>query len=198
MAYAHSRGVIHRDLKPTNVMLGEFGEVQVMDWGLAKVQSEEESNTPDSVRTLRSESHDTEVAGGGSTATMAGSLVGTLSYMPPEQAEHASRVDERADVFMLGGILCEILTSQPTYVGDRKEIVEQVKLGPTETTRQQIRQSGFDDELIDIACRCLAVRPEAATSLDGVSRHHIDRNRRWVRCLGVDTAGAKSASTTSC
>src|SRR5262249_49757943 len=106
VAFAHSRGVIHRDLKPDNVMVGEFGEVMVMDWGLAKRLTNERASTV-----------------GPSNATRHGTLLGTPAYMPPEQAAgEVTLVDRRSDVFGLGGILCEILTGLPTYAGPRPMI----------------------------------------------------------------------------
>jgi serine/threonine protein kinase len=123
VAYAHAHGVIHRDLKPANIMVGAFGEVQVMDWGLAKVMSEgsvlipERASSLDSVQrfvggeeALRT---DTETGG-----TQAGSVLGTPAYMPPEQAIGAvAEVDARSDVFGLGAILAVILTGEPPYRG---------------------------------------------------------------------------------
>jgi serine/threonine-protein kinase len=102
VAYAHARGVIHRDLKPSNVMVGAFGEVQVMDWGLAKVLprdgADDEPTPPDvpeaAVTTVRS--------GSGTDASHLGSILGTPSYMAPEQARgELDLVDERADVLVL-------------------------------------------------------------------------------------------------
>ncbi len=124
MAYAHARGVIHRDLKPSNAMVGSFGEVQVMDWGLAKVLpqggiADEAVAHPvqDSViTTVRSAS-----VGSGSESE-AGSVLGTPAYMAPEQARgEVDRIDQRADVFGLGAILCEILTGRPPYSGSTRE-----------------------------------------------------------------------------
>ena len=112
IAYAHSRGVVHRDLKPANVLIGAFGEVQVVDWGLAKVlRSDGESRANVApVETVRTSS------GSGSSHSLSGSVMGTPAYMSPEQARgEVERIDERSDVYALGAILCEMLTaSRPT------------------------------------------------------------------------------------
>jgi len=102
VAYAHKRGVVHRDLKPANVMVGRFGEVFVMDWGLARILEED---ADESLHHLEIETLD-------SGMTVSGSVMGTPGYMPPEQAR-GEQVDARADVFALGAILTAILTGQP-------------------------------------------------------------------------------------
>lgn len=107
VAYAHSHGIIHRDLKPENIMVGAFGEVLVMDWGLAK-------DTRGSIDDHLSSDH----LGMSETLniTQVGSVLGTLGYMPPEQADD-SQINEQADVFSIGAILTCILTGRPPIDG---------------------------------------------------------------------------------
>ncbi|MGQ0634005.1 MAG: protein kinase domain-containing protein [Planctomycetaceae bacterium] len=112
LAYAHSHGIIHRDLKGENVLLGDFGEVVVADWGLAKAvgAAEPETNESGSVAP-----HETN-----SGLTMQGQVVGTPAYMSPEQASgRLELVDHRTDVYGLGAILYEILTGQPPFTGSK-------------------------------------------------------------------------------
>lgn len=126
ISYAHSKGVVHRDLKPDNVMLGGYGEVVVMDWGLAKTLGRnanpaagEANNTM--VRSARREEADEFI-------TIAGRAIGTPQFMSPEQASGSSHeVDARADVYALGAILYEMLTLEPPVAGaDTDEIFEKV------------------------------------------------------------------------
>jgi serine/threonine protein kinase len=162
VAYAHSKRVIHRDLKPANVMVGKFGEVQVMDWGLAKVLTNvEETNfrEPSEKRgtVILSELVDTP-----SDLSRDGAALGTPAYMPPEQAAGDwSIVDERADVFSLGAILCEILTGQPPYQGDNvKKLLRQARLGDRAEALARLEQSGVDAELTALCRECLAAERE--------------------------------------
>ncbi len=173
MAYAHSRGVIHRDLKPANVMVGSFGEVQVMDWGLAKVLPEpgqpvrrqpklDATDGKSVIATLRSGGSDAPVplgtAGSSPSETQLGSALGTPAYMPPEQGlGEVERMDRRSDVFGLGAILCEILTGKPPYVADDlPALMRLVARGNTDECFQRLDQCGADPELVELAKNCLA------------------------------------------
>jgi len=120
LAYAHSRGVLHRDLKPQNIVLGDFGEVMVLDWGLAKVVGQADVLAS---RPLVLEGTGT------STETQAGSVLGTPAYMAPEQAEgRLDLLDERTDIYGLGAILYELLTGEAPFAGtNTPEVLEKVR-----------------------------------------------------------------------
>jgi serine/threonine protein kinase/tetratricopeptide (TPR) repeat protein len=168
VGFAHARGFIHRDLKPLNVMVGEFGEVQVMDWGLAKeltgsggatsepvVPAAESDPTGDPNAT-------TAVPSANATAdqTRAGQVMGTPGFMPPEQARGEVAVDRRADVFALGALLCEILTGVPPYGRDRTAVVlARATAGALGPAFEQLDSCGADAELVALCKRCLSVAP---------------------------------------
>ena len=173
MAYAHCRGVIHRDLKPANIMVGAFGEVQVMDWGLAKVlanggvadEKKSQQIRPDQslVQTLRSSAGSDAPGSFGSNGsqTQMGSVMGTPGYMPPEQAlGEIDHLDERTDVFGLGAILCEILTGKPPYVGENNaQVYRLASRGKLDDCFQRLDACGADDDLIALTKHCLALEP---------------------------------------
>lgn len=143
VAYAHSKGIIHRDLKPDNVMLGKYGEVLVMDWGLAKLiagkSKKERESERDTVRIMTSRSEDE------SQSTMEGSVAGTPAYMSPEQAAgKISELDQRTDIYALGAILYEILTGLPPYRGaGALQLVKQVTDGPPPALKDAKGSFGF-------------------------------------------------------
>ena len=133
VAYAHSRGVLHRDLKPGNIMLGKFGETLVVDWGLAKVVGRPGPDDPKThdEATLRPSS------GSGWAETALGSAIGTPGFMSPEQA--VGKLDElgpATDVYSLGATLYMLLANRPPCDGSVAEILEQVRRGSWAPPRQ--------------------------------------------------------------
>jgi serine/threonine-protein kinase len=129
VAYAHSRGVVHRDLKPANVMLGPYGETLLVDWGLAKPLPLEEGKTSPPEGFLRPSSGD-------GMATQAGAVVGTPSYMPPEQAG-GKRVGPAADVYGLGATLYHLLSGRAPFGGtDPLDILMRVVQGQCQAARE--------------------------------------------------------------
>jgi tetratricopeptide (TPR) repeat protein len=162
LAYVHSRGIIHRDLKPLNIMVGAFGEVQVMDWGLAKQkdeggrmkdESDQKKNASDSSFILHP-----------SSLTQTGEVMGTPGYTAPEQARGEIRtLDERCDVFGLGALLCEILTGQPPFrqSSTRLRLLKAADGDLTDAYLRLDQLAGcIDAELIDLTRRCLAPNKE--------------------------------------
>jgi serine/threonine-protein kinase len=114
MTYAHSRGVIHRDLKPQNIMIGEFREVYVMDWGISRVVAESEGETDD-IQCVNAPGHPDDRFVG---QTAIGQVVGTPRYMAPEQAKGLNhKLDARSDLYTLGIILYELVTLKPARRG---------------------------------------------------------------------------------
>jgi serine/threonine-protein kinase len=147
IAYAHSKRVIHRDLKPANFMVCRFGEVQVMDWGLAKLLApDDDPATPEQPDDTGGTRIHTESADTPLDLSRSGREMGTPAYMPPEQAlGEWDMVDEHADVFALGSILCEMLTGQPPYRGtDGAEVFRRAKRGDVAEALERLGHCGAD------------------------------------------------------
>jgi serine/threonine protein kinase len=152
IAYAHSRGVVHRDVKPSNVMLGKYGETLVVDWGLAKTigRKEEEKTEEETLRpALTSDSG----------KTLPGSAVGTPAFMSPEQAAgRLERVGPASDVYSLGATLYCLLTGQSpfaqTEVGEVLQKVERGDFPPPRQVRRMVPAA-----LEAICLKSMALRP---------------------------------------
>jgi formylglycine-generating enzyme required for sulfatase activity/serine/threonine protein kinase len=166
VAYSHAKGVIHRDLKPANIMVGRYGEVYVMDWGLAKVIGQQDHHNlklrpepvPTEVETDRHEAAEEDP--GSPVITMDGKVLGTPSYMPPEQAQgRVELLGPSSDVYAIGAMLYEVLGKQPPYAEpganiSARTILAMVLQGPPKPLSQINRDVPV--ELVAICERAMA------------------------------------------
>jgi serine/threonine-protein kinase len=157
VAYAHAKGVIHRDLKPDNIMLGRYGEVLVVDWGIAKVigakiAPEEQKTIPmTALNALAPE------------ASMEGSVAGTPAYMPPEQAlGQVFSLDARSDVYALGAVLFHVIAGRPPYEGSSTlEVLKKVQTSPPKPlTTGTVGFHPVPRELRAICAKAMSREPE--------------------------------------
>ena len=198
IAYAHSKGVLHRDIKPANIMVGAFGEVQVVDWGLAKVLHRggvaDEKRAKQSVFTII----ETVRSGPGSSGTdsIIGSVMGTPAYMSPEQAQgEIEKLDERADVFSLGASLCEILTGRPPYEGSDAEptlmLAARAKLDPA---RERLAACDADQLLKQLCLDCMLpardARPRDAEAVARAVHDYLSSVEERAHKAEVAAAGS--------
>jgi tetratricopeptide (TPR) repeat protein len=133
ISFAHSRGVIHRDVKPDNVMVGPYGETMVLDWGLCKLPAHPEEMVTGSNLPVKRSS-----GGYGSSVTQDGEIIGSPLYMSPEMADgRIADEDDRTDVYLLGATLYEVLTNRPPRAGSsQQEIVELARTSPPVAPRK--------------------------------------------------------------
>jgi serine/threonine-protein kinase len=156
IGYAHARGVIHRDLKPANIMVGAFGEVQVMDWGLAKRLQEGPEDGPEQTPAFPSPSSSTPLP---TDLTRPGAIVGTPDYLAPEQALGRAS-DRRTDVFGLGAILCEMLTGAPPFRrSDLFDSLQKACEADLGIVADRLDRCGADPQLVRLTKDCLAIDP---------------------------------------
>ena len=173
VAFAHSRGVIHRDLKPENIMIGDYGEVLVMDWGLAKVMKKGDPVTQMMGPADRAGRARVSAPVGEETmVTMAGSVVGTPQYMSPEQASgSAELLDRRADIYSLGAILYSILVLRPPVSGSTPDkVLVNVRRGRIVPFERAIARAKYQllhlpgnripDSLAAVAMKAMSFQPE--------------------------------------
>lgn len=157
VGFAHARGIVHRDLKPANVMVGMNGDVQVVDWGLAKERGEGHVNWGEARVSFSTEAY----------TTIDGCVVGTPNYCAPEQARgELGDIDERTDVFGLGAILHHLLTGRPPYFAPtRAEILERARTGRLDDPELARAPERVPPELVSIFRKaCAAARMERYAS----------------------------------
>jgi serine/threonine-protein kinase len=191
IAYAHSRGVLHRDLKPDNIMLGNYGETLVVDWGLAKATGCAYPATDQPENPMLPHS------GSDSAPTRMGSVLGTPAYMSPEQA--AGKLDElgpASDVYSLGATLYQLLTGEPPFEGDFDDIREPIKHGQFVLPRSVL--PSIPKPLEAICVKAMALEPLdryanaqtlandlehwlADESVEASQESVRERTRRWMR-----------------
>lgn len=172
VAYAHSRGVIHRDLKGQNIVLGDFGEVMVLDWGLAKVLGRDES-----ADASQSDSAAIDLDGAAHFATRQGQVQGTPAYMAPEQAEgRIDEIEQRTDVYGLGAILYELLAGKPPFTGsDTRDVLRRVCEEPPARPREADPKVPQALEAI-----CLHAMAKAPEDRYPTAMHLAEDVRRWL------------------
>ncbi len=150
--YAHSRGVLHRDIKPGNIIVGKHGETLVVDWGLAKPMGRVEPGSESGERTLVPSS------ASGSAETLPGSALGTPAYMSPEQAEgDLEHLGPRSDVYSLGATLYCLLTGKPPFEGELADVLRGVQKGGFQPPRAL--DPTIDRALEAVCLRAMALKP---------------------------------------
>lgn len=152
LAYAHALGVLHRDIKPDNILVGPYGEVLLLDWGMAKVWPKDKQQTADDA--------DIDEIDNDPGMTGAGKLQGTVMYMSPEQVERDPTISFASDIYSLGAVLYETLTGTTPFQGDvvRKlldNIRHDVPASPQSTTQEPLPTI-----LCDLTMQCLQKDPQ--------------------------------------
>ncbi|MCG8649821.1 MAG: protein kinase, partial [Pirellulales bacterium] len=176
LAFAHSRGVVHRDLKPDNIMVGQFGETQIMDWGISEFVDQRK--------------------GQGAGARQA--IVGTPAYMSPEQAGGLP-CGPQADVFSLGSILCEMLTGAPAYQGQSSsQLMKQAAAGDVRDAIWRLHQCHAGKPMIELAKSCLAQassdRPADAAEVARRMSSYLHSVQARLRAAELERAKAQARS----
>ena len=174
VAFAHDRGVLHRDLKPDNVMLGRFGEVLLMDWGVARVMG-----TPETIRQSGDQAASVTIP-----ETMDGSTIGTPGYMSPEQARgDMEHLDGRSDVWSLGALLYELLTLRRAYEGRNLfALIFASMSGPPADPRERAPERRIPEEIAELCLQALSQAPAdrfaTASELAGAVEDYLEGSKR--------------------
>ena len=156
LAYAHSRGVLHRDIKPDNILIGPFGEVLLLDWGLAKVWHKD-SRQKDDEANIEEVDADPGMTG-------EGKLQGTVMYMSPEQIDRDPAISFQSDIYSLGAVLYETLTGTTPFQGEIVQTLLQHIRSDTPASPQSVSKVPVPEPLANLAMQCLQKDPERRPS----------------------------------
>jgi eukaryotic-like serine/threonine-protein kinase len=168
--YAHGRGVLHRDIKPGNIIVGKHGETLVVDWGLAKALGRVEPGIDSGERVLIPSSSS------GSSSTLPGSALGTPAYMSPEQSQgDLENLGPRSDVYSLGATLYYLLTGKPPFEGELVDVIRGVQKGQFPPPREL--EPSVDRALEAVCLKAMAVKPPDRY---GSPRALADDVERWM------------------
>jgi len=162
LAYAHAHGVAHRDIKPENILAGPYGEVLLLDWGLAKVWRKDGT-------TVEVTDEETSIVDSDKTMTGHGKLQGTLCYMSPEQIRRDPNISYSTDIYSLGSILYELLAGQPPFDSDKTyEILDMVQ-NQQPTKPSEISKYPVPRVLETLCLKCLKKDPtDRPASMDDI------------------------------
>ena len=194
--FVHGRGVVHRDLKPANIMLGDFGEVYLLDWGLAKILGTPEARDDDAPATTSSEDR---LVSGPSVLTSAGALLGTPGYMPREQLlGNLLDVDGRGDVYALGAILFELLTLERLHAGATiQEVLKSTMDGAVARPSLRAPSREVPPELEVICVKATATSPSdryaSAREMSDALERYLDGDRDLQQRREMATEHARAA-----
>lgn len=153
LAYAHSMGVLHRDIKPDNILIGPYGEVLLLDWGMAKVWTKDHQDSA-------TDHIDVDEVNADLGMTGEGKLQGTVMYMSPEQIERNPNISFGSDIYSLGAVLYETLSGTTPFQGEIvRKLLDKIR---TETPAypQSTTQQPLPAALCDLSMQCLAKNPE--------------------------------------
>jgi len=160
ITYSHRKGVVHRDLKPANIMIGDYGEVYIMDWGIAKMLREDmEDNLTSVAQGTRIFTGDMPQSGTDTAGQQPEGVVGTLSYMSPEQATADPEVGPASDIFSLGAVLFELITLRPPRAGDPSQKLEWARGGFLNQMEHLLPERKIDPELRAIFNKATEIDP---------------------------------------
>lgn len=156
LAYAHARGVIHRDVKPENIWVGNFGEVILLDWGVAKVWGQADHNIPLRDTVVQADGGESQLQ----TLTGTGQRPGTPLYMSPEQVEGNRGIDERTDVFSVGVCMYEMLALREPFRGSNiDETFDNIKNKDVPPPSERSPQRGISKDADKVVMRAMQKQP---------------------------------------